>query len=314
MSHEGYGAGVPDKYEAVIVGGGAAGLSAALILGRSCRTALVLDDGRPRNAVAKRMHGFISRDGTPPLDLLDASRTELKRYDTVAIHQAHVEEISGNTGAFELRTQDGTTYTAQRVLLATGVYDALPAIEGLREAWGHSAFVCPYCDGWEMRGKRIAVVGKGHKAVELAQELRQWTHDIIVCTQGDDALSPEDRRWIVAADATHIMQPIRRIRSNAGAIESIEFQDGRSERAQAMFLSAPLRPRYPLVDMLGCKLREDGEIDIDARGRTSVRGVYAAGDAVTTVHQVVLAAASGVCAAMAINEDSLKDEVHRMSS
>jgi thioredoxin reductase len=302
---------VPDAYEAIIVGGGAAGLSAALILGRSCRTALVLDDGRPRNAVAKRMHGFISRDGTPPLDLLDASRRELKRYDTITLREAHVEAISGKAGAFEVHTDDGGTYGAQRVLLATGVYDALPTIDGLREAWGHTAFVCPYCDGWEMRGKRIAVVGNGNKAVELAQELRQWTRDIVVCTQGEDSLSPDNVRWISAVGASHIAQPIRHIRSKAGHIESIEFEDGREERCQAMFLSAPLRPRYPLVDMLGCKLREDGEIDIDARGRTSVPGVYAAGDAVTTVHQVVLAAASGVCAAMAINEDCLKDEVRR---
>jgi thioredoxin reductase len=303
---------VPDAYEAIIVGGGAAGLSAALILGRSCRTALVLDDGRPRNAVAKRMHGFMSRDGTPPLDLLAASRSELGRYGTVAVQQAHVVEISGKAGAFDVRTHDGSTYGAQRVLLATGVYDALPAIDGLREAWGHTAFVCPYCDGWEMRGKRIAVVGKGNKAVELAQELRQWTRDIIVCTQGENSLSRDNLRWIDAVGATHVAEPISHIRSNAGEIASIEFEGGREERCQAMFLSAPLRPRYPLVDMLGCKLRDDGEIDIDARGRTSVPGVYAAGDAVTTVHQVVLAAASGVCAAMAINEDCLKDEVRRI--
>jgi thioredoxin reductase len=256
------------------------------------------------------MHGFISRDGTPPLDLLDASRRELKRYDTITLREAHVEAISGKARAFEVHTDDAT-YGAQRVLLATGVYDALPTIDGLREAWGHTAFVCPYCDGWEMRGKRIAVVGKGNKAVELAQELRQWTRDIVVCTQSEDSLSPDNVRWISAVGASHIAQPIRHIRSKAGHIESIEFEDGREERCQAMFLSAPLRPRYPLVDMLGCKLREDGEIDIDARGRTSVPGVYAAGDAVTTVHQVVLAAASGVCAAMAINEDCLKDEVRR---
>jgi thioredoxin reductase len=308
----GYVGGMPDAYEAIIVGGGAAGLSAALILGRSCRTTLVFDDGRPRNAVAKRMHGFISRDGTPPLDLLATARDELKRYHSVTFTQGHVEAISGEAGAFEVRTQDGESYKAQRVLLATGVYDALPEIQGLREAWGITAFVCPYCDGWEMRDKRIAVVAKGGKAVELAHELYQWSHDIIVCMQGEDSLSRDNQRWIDAVRARRITNPIRRIRSTGGRIESIEFEGAHEERCDAIFLSAPLRPRYPLVDMLGCKLRADGEIDVDARGRTSVPGVYAAGDAVTTVHQVVLAAASGVCAAMAINEDSLKDDVRRV--
>lgn len=310
----GYVSRVPDVgvYEAIVVGGGAAGLSASLVLGRTCRSTLVLDDGRPRNAVADRMHGLISRDGTPPLDLLRLARAELKRYDTVRFVEAHVEAIWRRAGGFELRTRDGSLHQAQRVLLATGVCDALPAIEGLNETWGRSAFVCPYCDGWEMRGKRIAVVGTGAKAVELAQELRQWSRDIVVCTQGDDALSAHQQAWLEAARLPRITSPVRRLHAPHGKLQYVEFADGSREACEAMFLSAPLRPRYPLVDMLGCRLRDDGEIDIDDRGRTSIEGVYAAGDAVTKVHQVALAAASGVCAAMAINEDRLKDEVREL--
>ena len=298
-----------EVYEAIVVGGGAAGLSAALILGRACRKVLVFDDGRPRNAVAERMHGFITRDGTPPLDLLAAARSELHRYPSVQCEDAHVESVSGEVGAFAIRTHEGHTHQARRLLLATGVYDALPAIDGLRDAWGRSAFVCPYCDAWEVRGKRIAAIGKGAKAVELAQELRQWSHDIVVCTQGGNEFADGHRRWLDATNAMLVPQPIRRIHARGGRIASIEFEGGRQESCEAIFLSTPLRPRYPLVDMLGCALRDDGEISVDARGRTSVAGVYAAGDAVTTVHQVVLAAASGVCAAIGINEDCLKDDV-----
>lgn len=298
-----------DLYEAIVVGGGAAGLSAALVLGRSCRKTLVFDDGRPRNAVAARMHGFISRDGTPPLDLLRAARAELRRYAAVEYVEAHVEAISGESGAFAVQTADGKTSYARRILLATGVYDALPDIEGLGQAWGRTAFVCPYCDGWEMRDRRIAVIGRGAKAVELAQEVRQWSGDLIVCTQGENDLPAEHRRWLEAAKIPVVTQPLRRVHSRNGDVRFVEFEGGAQERCDAVFLSAPLRPRYPLVDMLGCRLRRDGEIDIDSRGRTSVAGVYAAGDAVTTVHQVVLAAASGVCAAMAINEDRIKEEV-----
>lgn len=254
------------------------------------------------------MHGFITRDGTPPLELLAAARKELSHYASVVYTTGHVESIARDAHLFQVRTDDGDAYCARRILLATGVYDALPHIDGLREAWGVSAFVCPYCDAYEVRDTRIAVVGPGRKAVELAQELRQWSSDILICTQGE-ALAPEDKRWIEAVRAAHKASPIARIQVHAGQITGVEFDDGAAERCNALFLSAPLRPRYPLVDMLGCALREDGEIAIDARGRTSVDRVYAAGDAVTRVHQVVLAAASGVCAAMAVNDDFLKDDV-----
>ncbi len=297
-----------DLYDAVVVGGGAAGLSAALTLGRACRRTLVLDEGRPRNAVAERMHGMISRDGIPPLELLAVARAELNRYENVGFVPARVDAISGEAGAFEVRAGDSAVYRARSVLLATGVYDALPAIEGLQEAWGRTAFVCPYCDGWEMRGKRIAVVGDGTKAVELACELRQWSRDIIVCAQGHDALDADHLEWLKATNTPLVVHAIRRIHASEGNVQRVEFEGGEEERCDAIFFSAPLRPRYPLVDMLGCKLRQDGEVEIDERGRTSTAGVYAAGDLVTTVHQVVLAAASGVCAAMALNEDRVREE------
>lgn len=301
-----------DSYEAIIVGGAAAGLSAALVLGRSCRRTLVVDDGRPRNAVAAHMHGLISRDGTPPLELLAIAREQLRRYGCVEQLQAHVDAISGKAGDFKIRTESGATYRARRVLLAIGVVDALPAIEGLGEAWGHTAFVCPYCDGWEMRDKRIAVIGPGTKAVELAQELRQWSDDLIVCTHGDGSLSADARAWLQATGTTAYCARVRRIDAPGGKVASIEFDDDAQADCEAVFVSAPLRPRHPLVDMLGCRLRDDGEIDTDNRGHTSVPGVYAAGDIATTVHQVVLAAASGVCAAMAINEDLIKDDVREL--
>jgi thioredoxin reductase len=269
----------------------------------------VFDDGRPRNGVAKRMHGFLTRDGTRPNDLYAMGREELRRYENVHFVRSHVAAVRGENGTFTLESDEGVSYCAQRVLLATGVYDALPDIEGLQDYWGRSAFVCPYCDGWEVRGKRLAVVGKGARAVELAQELQQWSDLMVVCLQGDDALSEEHVRWLKATAATVAQSPVRRLCGDGETLQALEFSDGSTEVCDALFLCAPLRPRYPLVDMLGCALRADGEIQIDERGRTTIAGVYAAGDAVTVVHQVVLAAASGVCAAMALNEDLLKEEI-----
>jgi thioredoxin reductase len=195
------------------------------------------------------------------------------------------------------------------VLLATGAHDALPNIEGVRDAFGRTVFVCPYCDGWEVRDKCIAAIGPGRRAVELAQELYQWSADLRVCMQGKDDLRQDDRRWLEATETEAFVTPVQRIHEENGNVRFVQFVDGTQERCEAVFLCAPLRPRYPLVEMLGCRLRESGEIEIDERGATSVPGVYAAGDAVTKVHQVVLAAAGGVTAAIAINEDLLDQEI-----
>ena len=300
------------RYDAAVVGGGSAGLSAALLLARARRRTLVLDDGRPRNAAAPRMHGFITRDGTPPLELLAMARAELEDYECADLVQAHVEEAEGEEHGFALRTTAGETYHAERILLATGVYDALPAIEGLGDAWGRSAFVCPYCDGWEVRDKRLAVIGGGEKAVALAQEVYQWSRDLIVCTQAQDDFPPESRRWIAASGVQLKTARAVRLHVRCGQAEALQFADGTRERCDGVFLQAPLRTRQPLVEMLGCRLGDEGRIVVDERGRTSVRGVYAAGDAVTAVHQVSLAVASGVCAAMALNEDLVKEHVRRL--
>jgi thioredoxin reductase len=304
---------VGDPYDVIVIGGGAAGLSAALVLGRACRSALVCDDGRPRNIVADRMHGFLSRDGTPPKDLLEIARGELSCYPSVQYLSTHIASAQRGEEYFTVVSDDGAAFEARRLLLATGVYDALPQIPGLRERWGSSVFVCPYCDGWEVRGKRLAVIGKGRKAVELAQELHRWSGDLIVCTQDVDDLNDADRRWLAAANVSVRKASVTSIDGKSASEQEIWLGDGSAVPCDAVFLCAPLRQRYPLVDMLGIRVRSDGEIDVDERGRTSVPGCYAAGDAVTTIHQVVLAAASGVCAAMGINDELLAEEVRALA-
>lgn len=269
-------------YEVIVIGGGAAGLSAALILGRSRRRVLVCDEGRPRNVPSREVHGFLSREGIAPHELLEISREQIAAYPTVTFASAYICDARRAEGGFVLTDDSGATYRTQRLLLATGVYDDLPEIDGLAEVWGRKAFVCPYCDAWEYRRKRIAVIGEGRRAQDLADELRQWSDDLCISDQRKVAR-------IEGADAPEI-----------------HFRDGSRQRVDAIFLTAPLRLRFPLVGALGLQVRDDGGIAVDECGRTSLVGCYAAGDAVTTAHQVVLAAASGVQAAMAINEDLLE--------
>lgn len=299
-------------YDAVIVGGGAAGLSAALTLGRACRNAIVCDDGRPRNAVVDRMHGFLSRDGTHPDELLKISREQLSRYQNVEFAQTHISQAKRQGEHFLLRSDDGFSLEARAVLLATGVYDALPQIGGVAELWGKRVFVCPYCDGWEMRDKRLAVLGKGKRAAALAQELWQWSDDLVVCTEGVGDAGAAQKTWMERVGATVHESPLVCVEAE-DAQTLLLFEDGTRDDCAALFLCAPLRQRYPLVEMLGLQIDESGSIRVDDAGRTGAAGVYAAGDAVTDVHQVILAAASGVCAAMALNEDLLAEEVARAS-
>jgi thioredoxin reductase len=275
---------MPNFWECAVVGGGAAGLSAGLILGRSKRRVLVCDDGRPRNAVASAVHGFLSREGINPTQLLRIAKEELAQYPSVSFRAAHIVDAGVSDGCFAVTDQNGGTFVAARLLLATGVYDELPKIEGLAQFWGRAAFVCPYCDAWEYRGRCIVVIGPERAAGELATELRQWTQNVRAIDQSSVTRIQGDR------------------------MPEIVLTDGSTSTCDAIFLAAPLRLRFPLVDSLGLQVRDEGEILVDECGRTSLRGCYAAGDAVTTAHQLMLAAASGIRAAMAINEDLLDDQ------
>jgi thioredoxin reductase len=295
-------------WDVAIVGGGAAGLSAALVLGRARRHIVVFDDNRPRNAAVRKMHGFLTREGINPREFIAIARDQMERYPCVEQVAAHVASATTDGRDFTVAANDGQIYRARTVLLATGVYDDLPSIDGLQDLWGRKAFVCPYCDGWEVADRRIAVVGKARSAVQLAQELRQWSRDLLVCIERDTKLTKEDHQWLSAVGVELHNARIASLRDVNGRV-TIQFEGGGHACSDAVFLTAPLRQRYPLVDMLGVRVRSDGEIDADSHGRTNVAGCYAAGDAVTTVHQVTLAAASGTCAAMAINEDLTSLEV-----
>jgi thioredoxin reductase len=290
------------RYDAIVIGGGPAGLNAALVLGRARRSVLVIDDGAPRNAAAERMHGFLTRDGTPPSEMMRIARAEVGRYPTVAMLDAHAVSAHDTALGFVVGTADGAQVIGRRLLLTTGVFDALPAVEGLPERWGRSVFVCPFCDGWEVQNRRFAVSGRGREAVELAQELTGWTDDLIVCPDRDD-LTAADRAWIAAAGADLHVGTLRRLSGANGSLERAIFEDGSEITCEALFVSAPLRQHSPLFRTLGCALTDQHAIAVDANYQTSHRGCYAAGDAVTSVHQVIVAAASGVRAAIAMTTD-----------
>jgi thioredoxin reductase len=294
-----------ERYDVVVVGGGAAGLSAALVLGRARRRVAVVDAGDPRNAPAAHMHGFLSRDGTPPADLLAAARAEVRGYGVELIDDEVVEIRPG----FTLRLGGGDTLTARRVLLATGATDELPGIPGARERWGRDFLHCPYCHGWEVRDRPIGVIGTGPGSVDYAHLLRQWSDDLIFFAHTSTVAAAERARL-----------ETREIRVVDGAVASlsvvddrlhaVELADGRSIPRAAVFVRPARRARPGgLIAAAGCEVDEAGLVRVDATGMTSVPGVWAAGNVANPRAQVITAAGEGSAAAIATNADLVAEDV-----
>ena len=301
--------------DVVVVGGGAAGLSAALVLGRSRRRTLVVDDGTPRNAPSPEAHSMFTRDGTKPAELLRIAREQLAPYDTVELRKGRVTSVSREEGHFAVRIAGDVEVETRRVLLAVGVRDVLPEIDGFSALWGRGVLHCPYCHGWEVRDEPFALYASGSVAMEMAPLLLQWSSDLLLCTGGGE-LADADRAILMGLGVRMIDTPVQRLEGD-NQLERVAFADGSVEPRRALFLRPAQVLASDLPQRIGCELTEAGLIRVGSDHQTSVPGVYAAGDAATPVQQIVVAAALGAQAAMMINRDLVRADVaasHAMST
>lgn len=301
-------------FDVIIVGAGPAGLSAALILGRCCRRVLVCDAGKPRNAASRSLHGFLTRDGIQPGELLKIGREQLSPYTTVELHNDEVRNASKTKDGFEITTKSGELFRARKLLLATGVVDHLPDIHGLQPLYGRSVFHCPYCDGWELRGQPIAVYGRGDHGAGLAFELTGWSDDLVLCTDGPAELSREDRQQLDLLSIAIREERISRLEGTDGQLERLVFQNGATLSRSGMFFSSGQDQGCDLAEKLGCELTDRGAVRTGEYERTSVPGLYVAGDASRAVQLVIVAAAEGAEAAFAINKSLIKENLERVRS
>jgi thioredoxin reductase len=298
-----------DRYDCLVAGAGPAGLSAALMLGRCRRRVLVCDTGAPRNRWSHAVHGFLTRDGTPPARLLALARKELRPYDTVELCEALVVDAMPVSGGFVVRCEDGREVRCRKLLLATGVVDELPAIPGIDALYGRSVHHCPYCDGWEWRDQPIASYGREEHGAVLALNLSQWSRNVLVCTDGPASLSTEMRERLRARGIRVREDRVVRLEGQAGLLERIVFDAGPAEARRALFFATGQRQASELPARLGCRFTENGTVATGKCEATNVPGLYVCGDASKEAQFVVVAAAEGAEAAMAINKALLEEEL-----
>ncbi|HSR16530.1 MAG TPA: NAD(P)/FAD-dependent oxidoreductase, partial [Ignavibacteriaceae bacterium] len=248
--------------EVIIIGAGPAGLSAALILGRARRNVLVCDSGKNRNARSKIMHGYLTRDGINPLKFLQLAREELQQYK-VAIDHSEIIRINKLENKFELTDSSGRVLYAKKILLATGLVDNLPELDGINDFYGNNVFHCTYCDGWEVRDKPLAVYGRGKAAMEFALSLKTWSRDIILCTEGPGDLNKSNQEILKKLDVKLINQKIKQLQGAHGLLIEIIFEGGESIQRDALFFITSPKQRSPLAEQLGCNFSREGFIITD---------------------------------------------------
>ncbi len=297
-------------YDVIVVGAGPAGLSAALLLGRSRRRVLVCDSGKPRNAASHAMHGYLTRDGVPPREFLRIAREQLAEYDCVELRDVEVTNAACDSdGRFHVTLATGERADARKLLIATGVVDNVPTIPGFAELYGRSVFHCPYCDGWEVRDQPLAIYGCGARGYGLSLELTGWSRDLVLCTDGPSEIAAEDLARLAQHGIQVRDERVVRLEGRDGILERVMFDRGEPLARRALFFTTGQTQRSELAVRLGCEFNDKGTVRTGKYESTHLTGLYVAGDASRAVQWVVVAAAEGAEAAFAINTDLLKEDL-----
>lgn len=289
-------------YDAVIIGGGPAGLQAALMLGRACRRVLVCDTGNPRNARAAHAHGVFTRDGTPPGELLRLARADLAAYPNVLVRNVAVTGavprgvFGAPGGGFTVHLDGGDAVDTRGIIVAAGVRDELPATPGFRELWGAGVFFCPFCHGWELRGEPLAVYGQDAYATHMVYVLKTWSADVALIADGPLTLDEAARTKLARNGIVVHEGRVAALEGDEGGLRRIVFEDGTATARRALLFKPPTTPRSDVPTQLGAAFGPDGLPVLDRSYQTTVPGLYVAGDLGSQPPLVLGAATSGALA------------------
>ncbi|MFC7331110.1 NAD(P)/FAD-dependent oxidoreductase [Marinactinospora rubrisoli] len=306
------------RYDVVVIGGGAAGLAGALTLSRARRSVLVVDDGRPRNAPAEGVHGYLALDGTPPRELLAAGRAEVRRYGG-EFADGTVVSAERDGADFRVTLADGTGVRAARLLVTSGLTDELPPVPGLAGLWGTGVLHCPYCHGWEVRDQPIGVLATSPMAAHQALLWRQWSDDVMLFLHTGPEPTDEEYEQLAARGIAVVDGPVAAVESADGRLSGVRLAGGTVIARRALVVAPRFTARAGFLASLGLRAEDQemrgtvigSRIAADPTGQTSVPGVWVAGNVTSATDQVIGSAAAGVRAGAVINADLIDEEARR---
>lgn len=297
--------------DVVIIGGGPAGMSAALVAGRGKQNVLLIDEEKPRNAVTKESHAFLTRDGIKPEDFREKGRQDLLKYPSISVENEPVTSIVRlSDGSFEMITHSGVTIHSKNIVLATGLRETLPDVKNITNYYGTSIFSCPFCDGWEMKDRSLILIVESIQAIHLTRLLKNWTNDLVVATNGKFFLNKEQKELLELNNIRLIEEKIIELKGDNGELQSIEFESGEKLERSGGFCATVLDNTLPFIEQLGIEVNDSGYISTDMMGHTNISGVYAAGE-ITGPSQLIVSASQGHMAGIGIIADT--SEAHFLS-
>lgn len=295
------------QYEVIIVGGSNSGLAAGMALGRALRKALIIDSGDPCNKQTPYSHNFLTNDGKSPKEIIRLAKQQVRKYDTIVFLNTLVTDgIKTETG-FQIQTQSSDTFSAKKLVFATGIKDIIPDISGFAECWGISVLHCPYCHGYEVRHQKTGILANGDTAFELSSLISNWTGDLTLYTNGKSTLTEQQGEKLRKHEINIVETEIERLQHKEGYIENIIFKGGRSESLTALYARLPFVQHSPVPEAMGCEISSEGYIKIDAAQRTTIPGIYACGDNTTRIRTVANAVSMGTTTGMMANRELIEE-------
>lgn len=295
-------------FDVIIVGGSYAGLAAGMALGRALRQVLIIDSGKPCNRQTPQSHNFLTQDGKPPHAIAAAARQQVEKYDTVSFFNGIATNSTKTEKGFEIKAASGETFSAKKLIFATGIQDTMLTLEGYAECWGISVLHCPYCHGYEVRNEKMGILGNGEYGLEFASLISNWTNDLTLFTNGTATLTSEQTAKIRSHAIKITETEIEKLEHTNGHLQQIIFKDGTTTALKALYARSPFEQHCKIPETLGCELTDDGYIKTDTFQKTTVPGVFACGDNTSRMRTVANAVAAGTTAGMMVNKEIILEE------
>ncbi len=296
------------NYDVIIVGGSYAGLAAGMALGRALRNVLIIDSGNPCNKPTPHSHNFLTQDGSSPADIAALAKQQVSKYATVSFLSDFVATAMSSPDGFLVHTISGKTFTAKKLIFATGIKDVMPAIPGFAESWGKSVLHCPYCHGYEVHHQKTGILANGDAGFEFAALISNWTNDLTLYTNGRSTFTKEQTLHLQNHQIKIVEDEIRELEHQNGQLQNIKFRNGSSEDIHVLYAKIPFVQHSDIPALLGCELTPEGYIKTDPAHKTSVAGVFACGDNVTRMRTVANAVAMGTTTGMMANKALIEEE------